>query len=33
MLVSQLFLITSLREWLTQQAAMTGIGGLSAGGE
>lgn len=34
MLVSQLFLIASLREWLTQQAALTGIGGLSAeGGE
>lgn len=32
MLVSQLFLITSLREWLTQQAALTGIGRLSAEG-
>lgn len=31
MLVSWLFLITSLRERLTQQAVLTGMGGLHAG--
>lgn len=32
-LVSRLFLITSLREWLTQQAALTGMGGRAECGE